>query len=341
MKKFLIEMKHGLGDCVCMIPMVKAIRDSYPDSYIVMLVNGPANREIFEHSGIRNNEYHYISLKNRPKSELIKLTLKLRRQHFDYAIMATMTPAKKGKLFFRLISPNVTIGEQYYNIPFTMYDNNKHFVDRNVDLVRPICKQITDTQPHLYVEDKENIKLSNLLKKTANNIAVNIGGGDKSYYKGDYVYTKKWPSTFMHKLIELLLQTESHIYLLGGQLEVSLLDEFKDLLQNPRIHNFVNQTTVAESMLILKHSKVSIGVDTGMQHIADALGIPTVSIFGPTNPKTCGAYSDNAKFILVGEKLSCQFCFGTDRYYECSERKCLNIIKPIEVFKVVTYKLDN
>lgn len=48
--KFLIEMKHGLGDCVCMIPVVTAIRQKYPDSYIAMIVNGDSNVEIFNRS---------------------------------------------------------------------------------------------------------------------------------------------------------------------------------------------------------------------------------------------------------------------------------------------------
>ena len=340
MKKFLIEMKHGLGDCVCMIPMVKAIRDSYPDSYIVMLVNGPANREIFEHSGIRINEYHYISLKNRPKSELIKLTLKLRRQHFDYAIMATMTPAKKGKLFFKLISPCVALGEQYYNIPFFYFDNKKHFVNRNVDLVRPICKAVEDVQPHLYVNDDENSDLACILKSTGNNIAVNIGGADKNYFKGNYVYTRNWPSTFMCDLVNLLIKTGFHIYLLGGKLEESLLDLYDNILNHPRVHNFVNKTSVSESMLILKYSKLSVGVDTGMQHVADALSVPTLSIFGPTNPKTHGAFSSKATFVQLANKLKCQYCFDKEIYYTCNDRQCLNLITPHNVFECIVEKLS-
>lgn len=36
--KFLVEMKHGLGDCVCMLPAVDALRIRYPDAYIAMIV---------------------------------------------------------------------------------------------------------------------------------------------------------------------------------------------------------------------------------------------------------------------------------------------------------------
>ena len=64
-------------------------------------------------------------------------------------------------------------------------------------------------------------------------------------------------------------------------------------------------------------------------HIADALGIKTLSIFGPTNPKVVGAYSKNADYIE--HNCECKYCYGTSRYITCTDRKCLNEIKVQEV----------
>lgn len=47
-KKFLIEMKHGLGDCVCMLPAVTAIRKQYPNAYIAMIVNGKTTKKFLD-----------------------------------------------------------------------------------------------------------------------------------------------------------------------------------------------------------------------------------------------------------------------------------------------------
>ena len=66
--------------------------------------------------------------------------------------------------------------------------------------------------------------------------------------------------------------------------------------------------------------------DTGMQHIADAVKTKTVSLFGPTNPLTHGAYSDKAVFIEADCKCEYKYCYGTNMYWQCKDRKCLNDI---------------
>lgn len=45
--KILVEMKHGLGDCVCMLPAIRAVRYKFPDAYIALLVNGKPMKKSF------------------------------------------------------------------------------------------------------------------------------------------------------------------------------------------------------------------------------------------------------------------------------------------------------
>ena len=58
--KFLVEMKHGLGDCVCMLPAVDALRIRYPDAYIAMIVNGNSNVEIFDRSAAKIDRFYFF-----------------------------------------------------------------------------------------------------------------------------------------------------------------------------------------------------------------------------------------------------------------------------------------
>ena len=73
--------------------------------------------------------------------------------------------------------------------------------------------------------------------------------------------------------------------------------------------------------------------DTGMQHIAAATGTKTLSIHGPTNPLTRGAYSKDAEFIE--SKCDCKYCYGTKKNLYCDNRKCLNMIKVDDVVEQV------
>ena len=46
--KILIDSKHGLGDCVQIIPMLQIIRDNYPDCYLAVIVRNKASRELLQ-----------------------------------------------------------------------------------------------------------------------------------------------------------------------------------------------------------------------------------------------------------------------------------------------------
>ena len=340
--KILIEMKHGLGDCVCMIPAIRAVREKFPDAYMVMMVEGKANEEIFRHSCIKIDRYYHFSIKRYSIWHTAKVLSQLFFTGFDVGILAFITPAGKGKKLFKLLRIKQCYGEQFEGI--SLYDRDKtlHFVDRNLDVVRMLTGDVAERQPHLFADTEEGKKIEPIIGGLRGKIiAVNIGGAGKNYYKGDYVFTRNWNKDFMHELTEKLAELPGwHIFLLGGRLEEELIKDYEDILARENVFNFVNRTTIGESIYLLSRCDVSVGVDTGMQHVADALGKPTVSVFGPTDPKTHGAYSDKAVFVQCTPRQHCQYCFGRDEYYTCPDRKCLNQISADDVLKKVVKVLE-
>ncbi len=66
-------------------------------------------------------------------------------------------------------------------------------------------------------------------------------------------------------------------------------------------------TTIAESIGLYKKLSLFVGSDSGPFHICWALGVPTVSVWGPTDPNRNGAYSKNHEAVF--HKLNCSFCW--------------------------------
>ncbi len=340
--KILIEMKHGLGDCVCMLPAIRAVREKFPDAYIAMLVEGKANEEIFRHSRIKIDQYYHFSLKKYSVWHTAKVLTRLFFTGFDVGILAFITPVEKGKKFFKLLRIKQCYGEQFEGL--SLYDRDKimHFVDRNLDVVRSLVGDAAERQPYLFADPDEGEKFAAIIDRLCGKIiAVNIGGANKNFYKGDYVFTRNWNKESMHELVGKLADLpQCYILLLGGRLEEELVKDYEDIIARDNVFNFVNRTTIGESIFLLSRSDISVGVDTGMQHVADALGKPTVSVFGPTDPKTHGAYSDKAEFVQCMPKLACQYCFERDVYYTCPNRKCLNQISADDVLEKVVKVLE-
>ena len=97
--KFLIEMKHGLGDCVCMLPALKALRSKFPDAYIALIVSGKPSEDVVNRSCIKINKFYYLSLKNRSKVSTLSTLWKLRKEKFDYRAYSHTKPECTGSLW--------------------------------------------------------------------------------------------------------------------------------------------------------------------------------------------------------------------------------------------------
>ena len=328
LKKILVEMRHGLGDCVCQLPMLKALREKNPQAYIAVIVHSPANAEILRHSKIPIDDYFYLSLKEYPLKATIKTLMTLRKHHFDEGYLALVTPPKKGKLLFSLLNVKARYGEQYLQDNKGFYWGS--FIDRNIDLVADSAT--ADSLPHLYLEQEKN-KQNRSKKK----IIVNIGGGEGQLYEGKRIFPKQWPG--MLDFVNYVLQQNQEVTLMGGVMEKELIKSYEKMLSCFNVTNMVGKLSIAEAMSELATAGVVVGVDTGMQHVAAALGIPTVTIFGPTNPAVCGPRGGQA--VYVRHNLDCQPCIGTRQWVKCEHRNCLRSIEPEMVYQQVLKVLND
>lgn len=332
--KIFVEMFHGLGDTVCALPMLKVLRDNYPNAYILIAVKGQAQADIIESSNIAIDEIIFWNIYKDSILNNIKTVFKLRSYKFDYGINAVNTPIKKAKFLMKAVNCKKCIGIQHQlNKSFDDLRDKYHFVEANLLAIKPICKlPEMKIYPKLYVKDESLTKIQKKFLKLDNVrqiIGVCIGNGDFSlknrWIRTGKVITKGWGIENINKLIKELLKDEYNIVLFGGNQEKELLlciDE--ELLNNKNLLNLVAATDIKESIAAARLCNLVVGIDTGMQHIAAASGAKTLSIFGPTNPMTHGAYSDNAKFVEAD--VACKYCYGTKMYVKCNDRKCLKNI---------------
>lgn len=329
--KILIDSKHGLGDCVQIIPMLSILKENYPDSYIAVIVSSKANAELLAMAPVAIDKFYYLNMQQINIKSFIKLIYQIRKEKIDYFIISPITTKWKAKLFACLTGAKNKIGEQYHNINLHEVDNTVHMVKRNINLLKEFCK-IPDKiiNPILKVPQIDNFILT---KKDKKIIGVCIGAGTGCKYKNKIVYPKSWSVEKIKIVVRNLLKNNAEVVLFGGKDELQYLNYFNELLDNKNILNFVGKTTITESAFLAKQCDLVIGVDTGMQHITDAVGTKTLSIFGPTNPKIFGAYSNNAKFIEV--ECSCKYCYGTEQYLSCNDKKCLNDISDNNVINKI------
>jgi len=94
------------------------------------------------------------------------------------------------------------------------------------------------------------------------------------------------------------------------------------------------QTSLKQSLALLKKSHLFIGTDTGPLHMAAALGIPTVAIMGPSDPLRNGPYGEGHEIIC--RKLPCSNCYKRT----CESNECMRMITVDEVYDKVKKRLN-
>ncbi len=87
-------------------------------------------------------------------------------------------------------------------------------------------------------------------------------------------------SQYQQLIAQLLVCTSSRIVLIGGPDEAQWAEQ---LVQDPRVENHCGRHTILETARLLATCRLVVGGDTGPLHLAAAVGVPMVSIYGPTS----------------------------------------------------------
>jgi ADP-heptose:LPS heptosyltransferase len=153
-------------------------------------------------------------------------------------------------------------------------------------------------------------------------IALLLAGGD---------WHKRYPSGLVTELIRACGIEYSPVLLYGP----SEVDEYSTYLnewclaRNPPVHAFTG--SLSNAIHILAACSGAVGNDCGLMHIAVALGLPTLSIFGPSEPAAWFPYRDaDAQRFLVAN-APCRPCYGHEREL-CNENHCMAEFSPAQIW---------
>jgi heptosyltransferase III len=135
--------------------------------------------------------------------------------------------------------------------------------------------------------------------------------------------TKRWP---LENFLVVAAEAEKRGLqpsILLGPAEVDLEAVVQD---NPKSHpHVIKPRTFQELIPVLQSAACFIGNDSGVSHLAAFLEIPTLAIFGPSDPERWRPFGNHVRIATAG--ALCSPCFDTDRR-DCLERACLKEIKP-------------
>lgn len=141
---------------------------------------------------------------------------------------------------------------------------------------------------------------------------------------------KRWPAASYAALCRRLLAEGFAVWVLGGPAEKSLAQQIIGGTQaldltNPDLH---------EAILSLAAASAAVSNDSGLLHVAAALGTPTVGVFGPTSPWHWAPLNPLAATIQARSQLPCRPCHKP--LCRLGHHRCMTETAPSEVFLAAT-----
>jgi heptosyltransferase-2 len=107
-------------------------------------------------------------------------------------------------------------------------------------------------------------------------------------------------------------------------------------LARAKLINLAGKTTLREAIYLISQCRLFISNDSGLMHIAGALNIPTIALFGSTNPVTTAPAGN--KSIIVRREVSCSPCLKET----CpTDFRCMKLISVEDVLPVAQNLIQN
>lgn len=291
----LIRAANWVGDAVMSIPAVRVIRTRFPAARISILAK-PWVADLYRRADFADDVIPYTA---RSLPAKMAFALKLRPQRFDCAIL--LQNAFEAALIARLAGIPNRIG---YN-----RDGRGFLLTEAIRVPRD--GEIPKHERFYYLELLRRAGLIETLRQgesihldrpqTPSRPIVGVSPG--AAYGG----AKRWlPERFAEAAAQLAETRNASIALFGSAQESELCERVAALLTGYEVTNYAGRTSLAEFIDLAAACEVFLTNDSGAMHVASALGVPTIAIFGATDDIRTGP--TGSKSLVVREPVACSPC---------------------------------
>ena len=340
--RILLIQLHYIGDVIFVTPFIESLKQQNKGIVIDIWLNAscapiiecnPHIDQIYKDPVIQSKYNHPLLFIQRlwlNKTNLKRLW-KTRYSYiidfsgfFDSALVTAL--AAKGKSVGLVKEPALRWA---YNVMVLRDLGDKSLAHMDLELIRYIdgMKPPKEICYRIYTNEQHRQRVKDLI-------------GDK---RGPFIAiapfagwaNKEWPLdrfvTFSKMLSRLGKVT---VFILGGIGDTARINDFKELFSDTII-NLVGKSGLLESVALMEHADLFVGLDSSMAKIAEAFNIPSVIIYGGTNP-LYSAPLGNSRVHIIQNKLDCsakpgnEYCGDGTMVYKC--KNAFECMTQISVF---------
>ena len=301
MGKMLLINFQGLGNTVLMFPLLKELRRHNRNVGIDMLVRDPIIPELLAPENVIDN--FLIYLRDAKGIELFKSRISvlkdIRGKFYDRAINFEQTQTLNSIILMFMIKAKEKIGinavgklrsPYHYSVTFSPQQSES-------DLYKGIgelsgCGSFHLSFPFFSLAEDDVNRVSELLpNKNRTIIGIHPGSGVKMLYK-------RWPKERFAELSHRLVTEKGvSVVIFGGHREIALGEAILKQSNTDHIYNLAGKLTIRETAAAVIHCSRIISNDSGIMHLAAAMGVSVISLFGPTSAIKNAPVGENNRLL--------------------------------------------
>ena len=352
--RILVFAYHGLGNFIMYTPALKLLRQRYPKARIDLQVgNNTGCEEVLAGAGLFDNIYNlrysaglgaWLERAQAIRATRYDLTINEFHSHswpLALLVAASGAPFRLGHVTSPGWSERFSRYSFIFNIPVTMRED-EHEVERYLDLVAAVGAtgiDINEARPFIHLEAEDREFANGFLGETGlfgSSKVIGVQPGTSATMRW-----KQWPAERFRLVIERLLadHTDSQIILFGSANEASMIEDLARGL-GPRARVAAGKTTVKQVAALIERCDLLVSNDSGLMHVAVAVGTPVAAIYGPTDLNRTAPLGPGHR--VIRHNLPCSPCFKLEsdaQVQACSHHDCLMTITPDEVYQVINETL--
>jgi len=304
--KILIRGTNWIGDAIMTLPAIASVRAAYPKAHLAVLAKPPVT-EIYRMFSAADEIIPYENKFDTPPG-VFRLAWALRLKKFDAAIL--LQNAIEAAIISLAAGIRVRAGYNSDGRGFLLTHAIRrtedifkvHQIDYYLEMVKALgC---ADVNRALHLE-------THISPATAREVLQQYLPGSSLPLIGiapgaTYGPAKKWlPERFAAAGDRLGSELNAQVVLFGGKTDWETAEQVRTSANSGMI-NLADQTTLQETIYLISQCRLFISNDSGLMHVAGALNVPTIAIFGSTNPVTTSPAGERT--ILVRQPTSCSPC---------------------------------
>lgn len=311
-RKILVRATNWVGDAILSLPSLRALRQRFAASEIVLLAK-PSVSELYQREAIANRCIVYNPEKeHRGVRGFYKLIMELRAERFDMAVLLQNAFHAAWIAYLARIPIRVgyaTQGRASLLTHSVEVPPAVHFGHQSHYYLQLLYRAGLAERPAPF--ERIRLTVHPAEKNWASRYIKGVGLAGPRFLIGlspgaAYGPAKRWlPERYAQLGDRLIGALHGDVLIFGAPAERSLAEAIAQAMRHTPII-VAGETSVRQWVALLSQCRVVITNDSGAMHVAAALGVPTVAIFGSTDPAATGPVSPRARVVQC--RVACSPC---------------------------------